>query len=55
MQKHFRLADGVSEVEAISVFNNTARKVMKDTIKHARCISIVIYYTYVLKQQMEPT
>jgi hypothetical protein len=44
MQEYFCLADGVSEVEANLVFNNAARKVIKDAFKHARCISVVIYY-----------
>jgi hypothetical protein len=29
--------------------------VIKVAFKHARCISIAIYYTQVLKQQMKPT
>jgi hypothetical protein len=44
MQEHFRLDDGVSEVEASLVFNNAAQKVFKDTFKHAHCISVVAYY-----------
>jgi hypothetical protein len=54
MQEHFHLADGVSEAEASSVFNNVAWKVIKDAFKHACCISIATYYTWVLKQQMKP-
>jgi hypothetical protein len=34
MQEHFCLVDGVSEVETIFVFNNTACKVIKDAFKH---------------------
>jgi hypothetical protein len=55
MQEHFRLVDGVSEVETNTMFNNAAWKVIKDAFKHARLISIVVYYTQVLKQQMKPT
>jgi hypothetical protein len=47
MQEHFRLADGVSEAEPSLVFNNVAQKVIKDIFKHARCISVAIYYTQV--------
>jgi hypothetical protein len=49
------LVDGVSEVEASFRFNNVARKVIKDTFKHARCVSVATYYTQVSKQQMKPT
>jgi hypothetical protein len=49
------LAKGVSEVEAHTVFNNAAQKVVKYAFKHVRLISIVVYYTQVLKQQMKPT
>jgi hypothetical protein len=45
MQEHYRLADGVSEGQANLVFNNDAWKVIKDTFKHARCISVASYYT----------
>ena len=55
MQEHFRLVDGASEVEASTVFNNAARKVIKDAFKHARYRSVATYYTQVLKQQMKPT
>jgi hypothetical protein len=47
MQEHYRLADGISEDEANLVFNNATQKVIKDTFKHARCISITSYYTQV--------
>jgi hypothetical protein len=43
------LAYGVSEVEANSVFNNVAWKVIKDVFKHVRCIFVATYYTQVLK------
>jgi hypothetical protein len=33
--------------EANLVFNNAARKVIKDAFKHIRCISVAIYYTQV--------
>jgi hypothetical protein len=47
MQEHYRLADGVSEDEANLIFNNAARKVIKDNFKHARCIFVASYYTQV--------
>jgi hypothetical protein len=47
MQEHYRLADGNSEVEANLIFNNVIQKVINDTFKHARCISVVSYYTQV--------
>jgi hypothetical protein len=47
MQEHYRLADGVSEDEANLIFNNAARKVIKDTFKHARCIFVASYYMQV--------
>jgi hypothetical protein len=40
MQDHFCLVDGVSKVEASTVFNNATRKVIKDAFKHARVLSI---------------
>ncbi len=45
MQEYFCLADGVSEAEASLVFNNVARKEIKDAFKHVRCISVATYYT----------
>jgi hypothetical protein len=45
MQEHYRLADGVCEDEANLIFNNAAWMVIKDTVKHACCISIATYYT----------
>jgi hypothetical protein len=47
MQEHYRLADDVSEDEANPIFNNVARKVIRDAFKYARCISIASYYTQV--------
>jgi hypothetical protein len=47
MQEHYRLADSISEDKANLVFNNVAQKVIKDAFKHARCISVVSYYTHV--------
>jgi magnesium-transporting ATPase (P-type) len=47
MQEHYRLADDVSEDEANLILNNAARKVIKDTFKHARCIFVASYYTQV--------
>jgi hypothetical protein len=41
------LADRVSKDEASLVFNNVARKVIKDVLKHTRCISVATYYTQV--------
>jgi hypothetical protein len=49
------LAEGVSEDVANIVFNNSARKVIKDAIKHAHLVSIFVFYTQVLKQEMKPT
>jgi hypothetical protein len=49
------LAEGVSEDVANIVFNKAVRKVIKDTIKHARLVSISMFYTQVLKQEMKPT
>jgi hypothetical protein len=47
MQEHYCLAEGVSEDKASIVFNNAACKVIKDTFKHVRCISVASYYTQV--------
>jgi hypothetical protein len=47
MQKHYLLADGVSEDEANLIFNNATWKVLKDAFKHAHCISVASYYTQV--------
>jgi hypothetical protein len=48
IQEHYRFTDGISEDEANLVFNNAARKVIKDTFKHAHCIYVASYYTQVL-------
>jgi hypothetical protein len=45
MQKHYHLVNSVSEEEANPVFNNAARKMIKDVFKHVRCISVASYYT----------
>jgi hypothetical protein len=47
MQKHYRLADGVSDDEANLIYNNVVRKVITDAFKHTRCISAASYYTLV--------
>jgi hypothetical protein len=47
MQEHYCLVDEVSEDEVNLVFNNAAHKVIKDALKHARCISVASYYTQV--------
>jgi hypothetical protein len=47
MHEHYHLVDIVSEDEANLVFNNTTWKVIKDNFKHARCTSLVSYYTQV--------
>jgi hypothetical protein len=49
------LAEGVSKDVANIVFNNAARKVIKDAVKHARLVSISVFYTQILKQEMKPT
>jgi hypothetical protein len=41
------LADGIREDEANLVFNNVARKVIKDAFKHVCYISVASYYTQV--------
>jgi hypothetical protein len=47
MQEHYRLVDGVSELEGNLIFGNATWKVIKDAFKHARCISVATYYTEV--------
>jgi hypothetical protein len=42
----------VSEQVAYVVFHNSAQKVVKDAIKHARFQSIAYYHRNVLKQPM---
>jgi hypothetical protein len=46
------LPEGVSEQVASLVFHNSARKVVKDTIKHTRFQCIAYYHRNVLKQPM---
>jgi hypothetical protein len=47
MQEHYCLADGVSKDEGSLVFNNATWKVIRDAVKHARCMSIASYDTQV--------
>jgi hypothetical protein len=47
MQEYYRLVNGVSEDKANLVFNNAARKVIKDTFKYTHCIYVASYYTLV--------
>jgi hypothetical protein len=49
------LVEGISEDVANIVFNKATCKVIKDAIKHARLVSISVFYTLVLKQEMKPT
>jgi hypothetical protein len=44
MHEHFHLVDGVSEVEASSVFNNATWKMIKDTGAEAADEIIVVLY-----------
>jgi hypothetical protein len=37
MHDHFRLAKGVTDVDASFVFNNVAHRVINDAFEHARC------------------
>jgi hypothetical protein len=46
------LPEGVFEQVAYVVFHNSARKVVKDAIKHARFQSIAYYHRNMLKQPM---
>jgi hypothetical protein len=46
------LPEGVSEQVASVVFHNSARKVVKDAIKHGRFQSIAYYHRNVLKRAM---
>jgi hypothetical protein len=41
------LANGISMDATNLVFNKATQKVIKDTFKHARCISIATYYSQV--------
>jgi hypothetical protein len=49
------LVDGVSKVEVSTVFNNSTPKVIEDAFKHTHPVSITVYYTQMMKQQMKPT
>jgi hypothetical protein len=49
------LAEGISEDVASIVFNEAARKVIKDAVKHALLVPISVFYTKVMKQEMKPT
>jgi hypothetical protein len=53
IQELYRLPEGVFfEQVASVVFHNSARKVVKDVIKHARFQSIAYYHRNMLKQPM---
>jgi hypothetical protein len=52
VQELYHLSKSVSEDDALLVFNNSARKVIKDTIKHARYQLITYYYKCVMRQSM---
>jgi hypothetical protein len=39
------LVEGISEDVANIVFNKAMCKVIKDTVKHARLVSISVFYT----------
>jgi hypothetical protein len=47
MHEHVCLANKVSEDEAILMFNIAAWNVVKDAIKHARCIFVATYFSQV--------
>jgi hypothetical protein len=49
VQELYHFAEHVSEDDASLVFNNSAQKVIKDAIKHARYQSIT-YYMHKLKK-----
>jgi hypothetical protein len=48
-KEHFCLTEGVSLEMANIVFDKAARKVIKDTIKHACLVSTALYYSQVLR------
>jgi hypothetical protein len=52
VQELCRLAEGVLEDDASLVFNNSAWKVIKDAIQHARCQSFTFHYRRELMQPM---
>jgi hypothetical protein len=45
MQEHFCLVEGVSEIEANTMLNNSMWKEIKEAFKQARLVSIAVYYT----------
>jgi hypothetical protein len=47
MHEHYRLVDGVSKDKTNLIFNNAARKVIKNAFKHTHCISVASYYMQV--------
>jgi hypothetical protein len=47
MHEHYRLVDGVSKDKTNLIFNNAARKVIKNAFKHTCCISVASYYMQV--------
>jgi hypothetical protein len=48
-EEHFCLTEGVSLEMANIVFDKAARKVIKDTVKHACLVSTALYYSQVLR------
>jgi hypothetical protein len=52
VQELYHLDEGVFEDDPSVVFNNSAQKVIKDSIKHARYQLITYYYKRKLKQPM---
>jgi hypothetical protein len=44
-QEHFRLVEDVSLESANIVFDKAARKVIKNTVKYARLVSTILYYS----------
>jgi hypothetical protein len=52
VQKLYCLSEGVSKDDALVVFNNSAQKVIKDAIKHARYQPITYYSRHELMQPM---
>jgi hypothetical protein len=49
MQEHFWLEKTIMEEASSFMFNNVARKVIKDYFKHTHLQSITYFYTQVLK------
>jgi hypothetical protein len=46
------LAEDISIRMANIVFDKAARKVIRDTVKHARLVSIALYYSHVMKHSL---